>query len=417
MRPVRRAQREAEIAAHHAAIRRPAAGMGTLAGGGVVVEIGQLRHAREGQPAVNEVPGRQGRPAGDPGPRMGAGDDLAVIAAPRHGGAAEVAEAQIDGAIAIEIERQGLAVDRGPAEEVGSHDGGRSGGNGEQKDRRGGLRKKTAHEARLRNGRNAAGTARPAFMGAGAGFSQVLHEQMVNTAGNARCRGRPARNAKGRVRRPAPARALPCGRRSLVFQRLDCLLQVFLGDFGLGDLCQLEHVAGHRDPERRFEARLRDHRDGGRAGRQGGREAHRSAAGNRDEGLPQGQGSAAAAEEAVRPAHPGRGHAGSHRRRDDRALRAVRRPSGAAAAGQDDQRGLERGRRRRRRNVLREAAGNPGSRPEVDFAGEAGRQGVRRGSGRSPEEPRRERQELGRPDRGRLCREGRQGHHGLRRQG
>ncbi len=71
--------------------------------------------------------------------------------------------------------------------------------------------------------------------------------------------------------------------------------------------------AGHRDPERRPQARLYHHRHGGRAGCEGPGKADRGAAGGRDQGLPQGQGPAGDPEKAVRHPHPGRRDAGSHR--------------------------------------------------------------------------------------------------------
>ena len=94
----------------------------------------------------------------------------------------------------------------------------------------------------------------------------------------------------------------------------------------------------------------------GRAGGQGHREARGGPQGLPDEGLPQGQGAGGADEEDVRQVGARRGDAGVDRPGDARAFRGVRRPAGAAARGQDDQRGL---------------AGRPGRRGLDDLRGAA----------------------------------------------
>jgi hypothetical protein len=89
--------------------------------------------------------------------------------------------------------------------------------------------------------------------------------------------------------------------------------------------------AGHRDPERRPEARLHHHGDGGRTGREGQEKLVEAQPEIEMKGFRKGKVPMAMLKQAVRPAPAGRRDAGRHRRRDEVAFRQDRRPPGAAA--------------------------------------------------------------------------------------
>ena len=172
--------------------------------------------------------------------------------------------------------------------------------------------------------------------------------------------------------------------RTRTFQRQDRLGS---GRHHAGPITYRRIDAGHRALGPGPQARVQDHRPGGRDRGPGHQPPAAAAADHPDAGIPARQGAAAAAQEAVRPLGHGRGAGGGGRPGGPAGRRGPPAPPGAAAEGRGDlvRRGQGPRVQGRPRGPARGAGGRPG-RPAADQARRRrGRGPGRAGAGRPGE--------------------------------